>query len=72
MIERLLISCLAASLFCLNADAKPRGTHPLVERRHAHAASGHSPHSAGPHEKPPHHDLAYTPKKSKHFKIAKP
>ena len=72
LIRRLLTACLALSLFSFTADAKPkpRGTRP-VQSHHAHAAAPHSPHVTTRHQTPQ-HDLAYTPKKNKHFRLGKP
>jgi hypothetical protein len=76
MMRRLLLFLVGLGLFGLAADAKPKGihskaTHPVVIPHHAHAAPKNKPHFAEKH-KAPHHDLAYTPKKPKHFKLAKP
>jgi hypothetical protein len=70
--RRLLTAGLALSLFSFVADAKPkpRGTRP-VQSHHAHEAVPHSPHAAT-HPPVTKHDLAYTPKKNKHFKLGKP
>lgn len=69
--RRLLIFSLGLGLCGLTAHANPKATHPLVIRRHAHEAEARKPHESEVH-KAPHHDLAYTPKKPKHFKLAKP
>ncbi len=73
--RRLLIFSLGFGLG-LVAYAKPKvvtpkGTHPLVMKHPAHAAIRQKPHAADSHQAP-HRDLAYTPKKAKHFKLGKP
>ncbi|HUA18160.1 MAG TPA: hypothetical protein VMB25_05400 [Bryobacteraceae bacterium] len=49
----------------------PKATHPLVIKHPPHASIRRKPHQSVVH-KAPHPALAYTPKKAKHFKIAKP